>query len=151
MMKFYILKELEIQGRLVVNALRILMQNKRRAAAQVDESRWAGRIPSIRFDEGCGLDLLRKAFDTGARLGAESLESRIPRNGDPDHYVSLFAYDEDGVKKYPSRQSATDVLEAIDQPNPEFVEMEKELHKLNCGTRWMQRRRGGYLDSQAEQ
>ena len=31
-----------------------------------------------------------------------SMESKIPRNGDPGHYVSLFAYDEDGVIKYPS-------------------------------------------------
>lgn len=96
------------------------MQNKRRAAAGVEELRWAGRIPGVRFDEGCGPEILRKAFDTCACLGAESLESKIPRNGDPDHYVSLFAYNEDDVKKYPSRQHAIDVLEAINRPNPDF-------------------------------
>jgi hypothetical protein len=103
MMNFYIVKEPEIRGRLVRNALRILMQIKRQAAAEVEKSRWAGRIPNVRFDEGCGPDLLRKAFHSCASLGAESLESRIPRNGDPDHSVSLFAYDEDGVIKFPSR------------------------------------------------
>jgi hypothetical protein len=145
MMNFCIVKEPEIRGRLVRNALRILMQNKRRKAARVDASRWAGRILSVRFDESCGPDLLRKAFDTCARLGAESLESNIPRNGDPDHYVSLFAYDEDGIKKYPSRQHAIDVLEAIDKPNPEFEAMEKELHKLNCGTRWNVEEKGAVI------
>ncbi len=68
-MNFYIVKEPEFRGR--VNALRILMQNKRRAAAKVDESRWAGRIPSVRFEEGYGPDLVRKAFDTCEHLGAE--------------------------------------------------------------------------------
>lgn len=163
MMKLYIVKEPEPRDRLVRNTLsfedgefaslsledvksptkgsNILMQNKRRAAAGVDESRWAGQIPSVRFDEGCGPDLLRKAFDTCARLGAESLESQIPRNGNPDHYISLFSYDEDDAIRYPSRQMPLRFLRPFLSQILNFRRWRKSFISSTAVTDGMKRRR----------
>jgi hypothetical protein len=60
-----------------------------------------------------------------------------PRNGNPDHYVRLFAYKDPatGATVYPSRELVVDALEAVYSPNTEFQNLTKEFEAVYCGSK----------------
>lgn len=146
-MNHYIVHEPEIRTRFVNNALRILIQNKRRRAMGLSEAQWAGRVPRVLYDEGCGPEILSKALGTSKRLGSQKIESNISRNGDPDFYVRLFAWLDEATQtmRYPPRQHAVDILTAINNPNPQFESLWKEYLKLDCGTRFKDKEEGAVV------
>lgn len=59
----------------------------------------------------------------------------ITRNGDPDFYARLFSYEEITAATTDLLvKRATEVLDLLDAPNPEYDSMMKDVESLDCGS-----------------
>lgn len=88
--------------------------------------------------EGSGPEHMCQAAITCKPKDQDDPFTLQPRNGDVDHYLRLFSYTdpETGETQHPPRELAVETLEAIDTPNLEFEQLQKEFEEDYCGTKF---------------
>jgi hypothetical protein len=77
----------------------------------------------------------KKHLETEQEIEFRAIKETLLRNGDPDHYVSLFAWTdpETGHLEYPQREIAVTALEVYGVPNKELDALSKKMKSRLCG------------------